>query len=304
MPNVQLSNGNASNVVAANANGSNSGSPAAPAAAARSETFVPDIWAAEVTVQERAIRQNRARTSNSVTGYNFVYAISSGVLPQAATSNTTNSTNSSTSRPNIELQRPGRRTVNHSFSLLRNYTTVRGAAASTRAERARAVQEQRTAAEDADGDGDGGGSSTSSSDSPPHIPQFELLRRRSLISRLHSANTRESLMFQNPLKLKFFIQESNKGKGFIKEPCFSADGRVICSPYDTGVRLFTFGENCMEYPRQQILRNRSGHPQLLRELKTIIAHHDIVLSTKFSPREPLLVTGCRSGKIVWYHTNL
>lgn len=53
-----------------------------PSVLTRSDSFIPDIWAAEVTVQERAIRQNRARVSNNhVSGYNFVYAISSGVLP-------------------------------------------------------------------------------------------------------------------------------------------------------------------------------------------------------------------------------
>lgn len=29
-------------------------------------------------------------------------------------------------------------------------------------------------------------------------------------------------------------------------------------------------------------------------------HQDLVVSTKFSPRYHLLVTGCLEGKIVWY----
>lgn len=235
----------------------------------RPETFVPDIWAAEVTVQDRAIRQNRGRSSNSVTGYNFVYAISSGVLPAAAAS------------------------IPASSAL-----TVRNSSTNTN-EDITSTTRLRISSPTITGSTDGG--STSSSDSPP-LPHFERFRVRSLISPVRPTN-RDKQIFQNAKKLMYYIQETNKGKGFIKEPSFSSDGRVICSPYDTGVRLLAFSEDCSEYPRHHnecIKRT----PRFLMDVKNIKSHSDIVLSTKFSPREPLLVTGCRSGKIVWHHPNL
>lgn len=248
----------------------------ASVAAAANQTFVPDIWAAEVTVQERAIRQSRARNSNAVTGYNYVYAISSGVLPAAmaasATSAPTQRSNSNSSNNDTTNNRPtesASRRVRSSFSDLATSTD---------------------------------GSSNSSSDSPPYLP-FERIHVRPLIIPPKRNNyNRERKIFENPKKLMYYIQEPNKGKGFIKEPSFSADGRIVCSPYDNGVRLLGYTDTCSEYPRHyREIDSIKQKPHTLYVLKEIRCHDDKVLSTKFSPREPLLATGCKSGKVVWYH---
>lgn len=94
-----------------------------------------------------------------------------------------------------------------------------------------------------------------------------------------------------------YIQEPNKGKGFIKELCFSADGRLICSPYNLGIRLLAFSPDCAELPKT--LRP-DGRPQPLSVLKFIKCHSDIVVCSKFSPRQPLLASGCLQGKVVWH----
>lgn len=229
----------------------------------RPDQFIPDIWAAEVTVHERAIRQNRARNSNAVTGYNYVYAISSGVLPAAATVSRNTNPESSNTRLSESSTRRGR----SSFSELATSTD---------------------------------GSSTSSSDSPPYVP-FEHVRPISITPKRNNYH-RERKIFQNPKKLMYYIQEPNKGKGFIKEPSFSSDGRIVCSPYDNGIRLLGYSDVCSEYPRHfQEINNIKQSPLNLHILKELKSHDDIVLCTKFSPREPLLVSGCKSGKIVWYH---
>uniref|UniRef100_A0A1A9VVF7 WD_REPEATS_REGION domain-containing protein n=1 Tax=Glossina austeni TaxID=7395 RepID=A0A1A9VVF7_GLOAU len=254
----------------------------------RPESFVPDIWAAEVTVEERAIRQNRARTSNSVTGYNYVYAISSGVLPAAAANLATAQRNST---GNASLR--GSNNTNSSNNS--NNNSRRRISLSLNNDGESPSIRLRSSFSDLDPSNDG--SSTSSSDSPPPIP-IERIRVR-------ACQYGGRQIFQNPKKLMYYIVEPNKGKGFIKEPCFSADGRIICSPYDNGIRLLGFTDTCSEYPRHSsAIEVIKREPRPLVVIKEIKVHQNIVLSTKFSPREPLLVTGCKNGKIVWYHPNL
>ncbi|XP_011192889.2 DDB1- and CUL4-associated factor 10 homolog isoform X1 [Zeugodacus cucurbitae] len=232
---------------------------------ANANTFVPDIWAAEVTMQDRATRQNRGRENNSTNVYNFVYAISSGVLPAGAV-NSTPST--------LPMSR------NSGLRFVRGYDI-------------------QVSSDD---------SSSSSDESTPriqssnvqHLLPSELSPAVLRASRNHS----DGKIFQNPNKLTYYIKELNKEKTFIKEPCFSADGRIICSPYATGVRLLGFSKDCSVYPHHSNYSSSKRNPQPLSEIITMRAHSDIVLSTRFSPREPLLVTGCRSGKIVWYQPNL
>lgn len=56
----------------------------------RADSVILDIWEAEITLRDRALRQIRARNSRSVTGYNYVYALNSGVLPNPPPSTVAN----------------------------------------------------------------------------------------------------------------------------------------------------------------------------------------------------------------------
>lgn len=105
---------------------------------------------------------------------------------------------------------------------------------------------------------------------------------------------------QNMRRMLKYIEEPNKGKGFIKELCFSSDGRIICSPYGCGIRLLSFSPDCSELPNTL---NPNGEAQPLVPLKYVKCHSDIVVSTKFSPRQPLFASGCLHGKVVWHQPN-
>ncbi|XP_039275524.1 DDB1- and CUL4-associated factor 10 homolog [Nilaparvata lugens] len=112
---------------------------------------------------------------------------------------------------------------------------------------------------------------------------------------------RRHKIHQNVPRLTHYIQEPNLGKGFIKELCFSSDGRLICSPFGYGVRLLAFSPNCSELSAcVPATEQQQAPPVKLHEVGTNICHSDIVVSTKFSPRHCLLVSGCLSGRIVWH----
>lgn len=98
-------------------------------------------------------------------------------------------------------------------------------------------------------------------------------------------------------RLTHYIVEPNVGQGFIKELCFSADGRLICSPYKQGIRLLAFDNKCAE-----MSHCLNDHPTKLVELSRISGcHRKSVVSTKFSPTHLMLVSGCLDGKISWHH---
>ncbi|KAL4149567.1 hypothetical protein QTP88_003494 [Uroleucon formosanum] len=101
-------------------------------------------------------------------------------------------------------------------------------------------------------------------------------------------------------RLTHFIEEANVGRGYIKELCYSSDGRIICSPFSHGVRLLSFSPNCDEL--STLLPKLPGVK--LHEIGTNVSHSNIVLCTKFSPVHPLLVSGCLAGRIVWYQPRL
>lgn len=107
----------------------------------------------------------------------------------------------------------------------------------------------------------------------------------------------DKVINQNQVRMLKYIEEPNKGKGYIKELCFSSDGRIICSPYGFGFRLLAFSDDCSELPRTLHPR---GEAQPLVAIKYVKCHTDIVVSTKFSPRQPLFASGCLRGKVVWH----
>ncbi|KAJ8917865.1 hypothetical protein NQ315_010778 [Exocentrus adspersus] len=103
-------------------------------------------------------------------------------------------------------------------------------------------------------------------------------------------------VIKNLPRMTHFKEEKTVGKGFIKELCFSSDGRIIASPYDRGVRLLAFNDKC-----QELCDCVPDNPQ---KLKTVVKlkdyHEDIVVSCKFSPTHYQLVTGCLGSEIKWY----
>lgn len=110
--------------------------------------------------------------------------------------------------------------------------------------------------------------------------------------------TRRPNIKQNRQRLLYYCDEPNKGKGFIKELCFSSDGRLICSPYGNGIRLLSFSKDCEELPYALPAK---GASRRLNEVLVKTEHHsDIVVSTKFSPRAPICASGCLGGELFWY----
>ncbi|XP_033248757.1 DDB1- and CUL4-associated factor 10 homolog [Drosophila miranda] len=105
-------------------------------------------------------------------------------------------------------------------------------------------------------------------------------------------------------KLMYYTAEANVMPTYIKEPGFSADGRIICSPYGNGVRLLGYSADCCDYPIYTTFEEGKKSPRQMVELAHLKEHQDAVLCAKFSPREPLLVTGCAKGDVTWYRPNL
>ncbi|XP_048853130.1 DDB1- and CUL4-associated factor 10 isoform X1 [Brienomyrus brachyistius] len=97
------------------------------------------------------------------------------------------------------------------------------------------------------------------------------------------------------LRLTHYIEEANVGRGYIKELCFSPDGRLICSPYGYGVRLLAFDSSCSE-----LADCLPAETSRLLEVRSIYSHSDVVLTTKFSPTHCQLASGCLSGRVSLY----
>ncbi|ESO82910.1 hypothetical protein LOTGIDRAFT_211543 [Lottia gigantea] len=112
---------------------------------------------------------------------------------------------------------------------------------------------------------------------------------------LDQPSTSSSTLKVNKPRLMFYKQEPNVGEGFIKELCFSYDGRVICSPYKDGVRLLTFNQNCDE-----ICDCVPSEVKNLHVYQTNQSHNSYVLATKFSPKHFMFVSGSLSGKVVFH----
>lgn len=145
-----------------------------------------------------------------------------------------------------------------------------------------------------------------------NIP-FYSRSRRTLTERPHRINTgilsinprnvRRLNIKQNNKRLLYYCAEPNEGKGFIKELCFNNDGRLICSPFKCGIRLLSFSKDCEELSNVVPSHSYKQHqpPQKLYEVfAKSDQHQDIVVSTKFNPRAPIVVSGCLSGELSWY----
>lgn len=97
-------------------------------------------------------------------------------------------------------------------------------------------------------------------------------------------------------RLTHYRIEKNVEKGYIKELCFSSDGRLICSPYGKGVRLLAFNDRLQELC--YCVPERPAELYTVSEMNDY--HKDVVVCCKFNPRQYQMVSGCLGGEIVWY----
>jgi len=104
----------------------------------------------------------------------------------------------------------------------------------------------------------------------------------------------DAKIHKNISRLTHYIEESNSGRGFIKEQCFSPCGRFIASPFGYGVRLLGWNAACSD-----LSDCVPETPTVLHEIGLKSSHQEAVLSSAFSPTHWLLVTGCLAGRISW-----
>nr|XP_031532996.1 DDB1- and CUL4-associated factor 10 [Vicugna pacos] len=97
------------------------------------------------------------------------------------------------------------------------------------------------------------------------------------------------------LRLTHYIEEANVGRGYIKELCFSPDGRMISSPHGYGIRLLGFDKQCSE-----LIDCLPKEASPLRVIRSLYSHNDVVLTTKFSPTHCQIASGCLSGRVSLY----
>lgn len=111
----------------------------------------------------------------------------------------------------------------------------------------------------------------------------------------HEKSVLQKKIHMNAKRLVGYAEECNVGRGFIKEVGFSSDGRLICSPFGFGVRLFAFDSNCHE-----LCDCVPSSPVKLYEVTCSLAHGNCVVATKFSPTQNMVVSGCLDGKIAFH----
>ncbi|GAB6023174.1 hypothetical protein CHUAL_007999 [Chamberlinius hualienensis] len=102
-------------------------------------------------------------------------------------------------------------------------------------------------------------------------------------------------IMKNRKRMTHYIMEPNVGRGFIKELCFSTDGRLVCSPFDHGVRLLAFSPKC-----EELCDCVPETPTKFHVVSVSESHPKVVVCTKFSPNHSLLASGCLGGKICFH----
>lgn len=105
-------------------------------------------------------------------------------------------------------------------------------------------------------------------------------------------------------RIRGYVVESNFSSGIFKNPCFSNCGRIICSPYHHGVRIFDVRKVLQMTPETWNAHpvKKDFQPDLAVPL--VNTHNDDVFVTCYSPTLPLFASGGADGRVVFYSPNL
>ena len=101
-------------------------------------------------------------------------------------------------------------------------------------------------------------------------------------------------VYKNISRMRYFISEPNVNQGYIKEISFSPEGRVICSPYKLGYRILSFNSQCNEIC--DCVKNES---QMMHVLTKTLPHPNFVVTTRFSPNQCQIASGCLGGRVIF-----
>ena len=103
-----------------------------------------------------------------------------------------------------------------------------------------------------------------------------------------------------------YIDEStpNEALDYIKEICFTRDGRILASPYECGVRLLAVDSLCtpmdLFYDHRFYSQEKSLGILDFEEIKLCTGHQSPVLTCKFANNDLLLGTGCFRGDVMFH----
>ena len=95
---------------------------------------------------------------------------------------------------------------------------------------------------------------------------------------------------------------------YIKECCFSADGRVLASPHINGVRLLAVDSTCtpmeLYYDSRFFSAEKTAHSNDFEVVGSLSGHSNPVLACAFAHHDLILSTGCMEGHIVFHKPQL
>ena len=84
----------------------------------------------------------------------------------------------------------------------------------------------------------------------------------------------DAKLHKNVPRLTHYIEECNKGKGFIKEQSFSPCGRFVASPFGFGVRLLAFSDACSDL--SSCAPAQGQPPVKLYEVGSNYGHNEVI----------------------------
>lgn len=95
---------------------------------------------------------------------------------------------------------------------------------------------------------------------------------------------------------------------YIKECCFSADGRVLASPHINGVRLLAVDSSCtpmeLYYDKRFFSTEKTAKCYDFEVVGCLSGHSNPVLACAFAHHDLILSTGCMEGQIVFHKPQL
>lgn len=103
-----------------------------------------------------------------------------------------------------------------------------------------------------------------------------------------------------------YVDENSppNSEDFIKEICYSRDGRILASPYENGIRLLTIDSQCTPPDVYFDNRYQSQHkedrcPDFEEVLRMPGVHQSPVLTCKFAHHDLILASGALAGTVTF-----